>query len=283
MKQKILLLGCGDIGLRLAARLPEDRYELSGLRRNIAALPTRIKGIQWDLNDAEGLDQILCGFDVVVVTPVPNSPDEAGYRQAYDRNIKAIVRALESCRRQPALVILVSSSRVYHQQEGQWVDEESPCEPWDFRGQSLLAGEQALRQSRLPHCVVRFSGIYGPGRERMLRQVRTGNWQQSPANHNYSNRIHSEDCAGVLAHLIEGQARGEALADLYLASDCEPVLQGVVMNWLAEQMGLSFAAPLSAQPKGGRRCCNRRLVDSGYQFLYPSFREGYAELLGDGG
>lgn len=281
MRKKVLLLSCGDIGQRLASRLNTDGYEFWGLRRNTAALPATIKGIQWDLNGPEGLDEIICGFDIVVITPVPNSRDEAGYRQAYDHNIKAIVRALEACSSQPELVILVSSSRVYHQGDGQWVDESSPCEPQDFRGQSLLAGENALRSSRLPHCIVRFSGIYGPGRAHSMRQIQAGDWQQSPANNNYSNRIHSEDCAGVLAYLIERKLNGEELDDLYLASDCEPVLLGEFRSWLAERMGLSTAAAHSTAAIGGRRCSNRRLLDSGYRFIYPSFREGYGALLKD--
>lgn len=290
MKKKTLLLGCGDIGLRLAALLAKDDYELFGLRRNVAALPPHIKGIQWDLNETAGLEKIICGFDVVVITPVPNTADEAGYRRAYDQNIKAVVRALESCSARPDLVILVSSSRVYHQNDGQWVDEDSPCEAHDFRSQSLLAGEKALRASELPHSVVRFSGIYGPGRERMLRQIQSGDWQQSPTNHNYSNRIHSEDCAGVLAHLIDRKMKGEALEDLYLASDCEPVVLFELKQWLSEQMGLSpataaepeTAITLGPETRGGRRCSNRRLMDSGYRFSYPTFREGYGSLLKSG-
>lgn len=277
MGKKILLVSCGDIGLRLAARLPADAYQVSALRRNISALPEMIKGIQWDLNETHGLAEALEGFDFVVITPVPNTRDEAGYRQAYEKNIAALVRAFESHSRQPELVILVSSSRVYHQTRGEWVDESSPCEPQEFRGRSLLAGEEVLGNSSLPHCIVRFSGIYGPGREHLLRQVRAG--APSPADANYSNRIHSEDCAGVLAHIIATKEQGQPLERLYLASDCEPVLLGELKQWLADGLGLVYPTLSSASAASGRRCNNRRLLDSGYRFIYPTFREGYASLL----
>lgn len=279
MQKKVLLVSCGDIGIRLAARLPSDRYQVSALRRNTSALPETVKGIQWDLNQDQGLAEKIEGFDFVVITPVPNTRDEAGYRQAYEKNIATLVQALESDSRQPELVIVVSSSRVYHQTNGEWVDESSPCEPREFRGRSLLAGEAILRNSSLPHCIVRFSGIYGPGREHLLRQVQAG--ESSPADANYSNRIHSEDCAGVLAHIMEMKERGKPLEGLYLASDCEPVLLYELKCWLADEMGLSCPAlpEVSVATAGGRRCNNRRLLDSGYRFIYPTFREGYGELL----
>lgn len=277
MRKKVLLISCGDIGLRLADRLPDDGYEFAALRRNTAVLPEQVSGIQWDLNQSQGLAEKIGGFDFVVITPVPNTPDEAGYRQAYEKNVAALVQALSSHSRKPELVILVSSSRVYHQADGEWVDESSPCEPTEFRGRRLLAGEAILRNSHLPHCIVRFSGIYGPGREHLLRQVRAGTW--SPADGNYSNRIHSEDCAGVLAHIIETKAGGEPLENLYLASDCAPVLLGEVRQWLADEMGLARRAVPEASTVGGRRCNNRRLLDSGYRFIYPTFREGYKSLL----
>lgn len=272
MRKRVLLISCGDIGLRLAARLPEQDYQVHALRRDISALPAGIEGIQWDLNNSDGLAERIAGFDVVVITPVPNSRDEAGYRQAYETNIRAIVQALE----RPELVILVSSSRVYHQNQGEWVDENSPCQPADYRGKSLLAGEEILRQSRLPHCIVRFSGIYGPGRRWLLRQVQSGEWHAGDAN--YSNRIHSEDCAAVLAHLINAKVEGKTLADLYLASDCEPAPLYEVKRWLAAEQGLDFPPP-GEMKAGGRRCSNRRLLSSGYRFIYPTFREGYAELV----
>src|SRR5690606_26465334 len=96
---------------------------------------------------------------------------------------------------------------------------------------------------------------------------------------NYTNRIHSEDCAGVLAHLIERKVTGEALEGLYLASDCEPVRLFELKQWLAEQLGMPITAPARVVSSGGRRCSNRRLLDSGYRFIYPSFREGYTQQL----
>src|SRR5690606_5293125 len=110
MIAKILLIGCGDIALRLAARLPAEHFQCSGLRRQPERLPEAIHGIGWDLNSADlpGLAQRIQGFDVVVFTPVPNSRDEAGYRQAYVDNLEKIIASLGE--QPPRLLLLVSSS-----------------------------------------------------------------------------------------------------------------------------------------------------------------------------
>ncbi|MCW8195635.1 NAD(P)H-binding protein [Proteobacteria bacterium 005FR1] len=277
MIAKILLIGCGDIAIRLSRELAAPELEFYGLRRSVDKLPSHIRGIAWDLNREQGLANRIQGFDVVVITPVPNSRDESGYRQAYEHNVGKIVRALESSSAKPKLAILVSSSGVYPQNKGEWVDEHSPTEADNFRAEALLAGENLLRNSSLEHCIVRFSGIYGPGRERLIRQVM--NHESNSRDADISNRIHSEDCAGVLAHLIRKQVAGESIQSLYLASDDEPTPLAEVKRWLATQLRVEWDVDWTEEKPGGKRCCNQRLLASGYEFRYPSFREGYTEML----
>lgn len=277
MITKTLLIGCGDIAIRLTGKLPRECFEFHGLRRQVDALPSHIRGIAWDLNERHGLEERTGGFDLVVITPVPSSRDEAGYRQAYQTNLAKVVRALEASAPKPKLVLLVSSTAVYSQQDGEWVDENSATDPDNFRGQALLAGETLLRESSLEHSVVRFSGIYGPGRERLIQQVLRG--ETSPRDEDFSNRIHSEDGAGVLAHLIERKLAGDPVYELYLASDSEPATLGAVKAWLAKQMSIATVFRESGESAGGKRCCNERLLASGFAFRYPGFREGYAEML----
>lgn len=287
MITKVLLIGFGDVALRLAGLLPRDTFECHGLRRHTEHLPPPIHGIAWDLNCSEGLAERIAGFDIVVITVVPNSRDAVGYQQAWAENTKNIVAGLETGPSKPKLVLFASSTSVYGQNQGEWVDEQSPTEPENFRGRAVLQGERLLRDSSLDECIVRFSGIYGPGRERLLKQVRNGEHSERDAT-NYSNRIHADDCAGVLSHLIQRKLAGETIKNVYLASDCEPVPLAEVKDRLAEQMGLAepVSSPESAvqqdeaKPlRGNKRCSNKRLLASGYEFRYPSFREGYSELL----
>lgn len=280
MITKVLLIGCGDIAIRLAGFLPPGRFECHGLRRHIEHLPPHIHGIAWDLNCREGLADRVSGFDVVVISLVPNFRHAEGYQQTWVENTRNIVASLEAGSAKPKLVLFVSSTSVYGQYQGEWVNEDSPTEPTNFRGQAVLAGEQVMRSSMLNECIVRFSGIYGPGRDRLLHQVKNG--ERSERDANYSNRIHADDCAGVLAHLIEKQLSSENVQNLYLASDCEPVPLAEVKQWLAEKMGLpgNFVDKIAAtSASGNKRCSNKRLLANGYSLKYPSFREGYKQLL----
>ncbi|MEX1032380.1 MAG: sugar nucleotide-binding protein [Cellvibrionaceae bacterium] len=278
MITKVLLISCGDIAIRLARLLPPDRFRCHGLRRRPERLPFTIEGIGWDLSRAEGLAERIADFEVVVITPVPSSRDAAGYRRAYVGNMQNIVAGLEAASAKAKLTLFVSSTSVYGQNQGEWVDENSPTEPSTFRGQAVLGGEELVRNSTLDSCIVRFSGIYGPGREHLINQVRRGDF--GAEDEGYSNRIHADDCAGVLSHLIQRKLNGEDMESLYLASDCEPAPLADVKWWLAKQMGF----PVGDQPDrielcGNKRCSNERLLGSGYEFKYPSFQEGYAELM----
>ena len=121
--------------------------------------------------------------------------------------------------------------------------------------------------------VVRFAGIYGPGRTRLIDRVRAG--KPCAAEH-YTNRIHRDDCAGVLRHLM----LLEHPAPLYLGADHEPATQCEVTEWSAERLGLPPPVRTgTSSRRSGKRCRNARLVSSGYAFEHPSFREGYRAML----
>lgn len=281
----VTLLGCGDIGQRLAELLP-DNTDVVGIRRSACEHP-RIDYRQADLNDPDNLNTSLPQHsDVIVMTLTPSEYSDEGYQRAYVDTVKNLLAALES-RTPPQLILFVSSTSVYGQSDGEWIDETSATEPRGYAGKRLLEAEQLLTDSAYATCVVRFSGIYGPGRQRLIQQVRDG--KGAPAGNDgalYSNRIHVDDCAGVLAHLMRRQLiqkeQTTDLAPLYLASDCEPSDLGDVKQWLAQQMGYG---PDHLQPgpeapsRASKRCSNQRLLDSGYRFQYPTYQQGYRQVL----
>lgn len=274
---KILLVGFGDIAARLAPRLTADGCQVSALRRSVIQ-DTGLTAWRGDCRDESLLAQAVAGQDVVVATLTPDRRSAQGYREAYEESAAALARVLASCTEPPQRVLWVSSSRVYGESEGEWVDELTPARPRDFAGHSLLAAEEILRQQLVPVSVVRFTGIYGPGRTRLIDQVRAGHCAP-PLPQLWTNRIHSEDCAGVLHHLISCHRQRRLLASLYLASDCEPVPLHDVQGWLAQRLGVSVTALPEATVAASRRCSNRHLLDTGYCFQYPSWREGYESVL----
>ncbi|ODS24120.1 hypothetical protein AB835_05155 [Candidatus Endobugula sertula] len=280
LQEKVLLLGYGDIARRLARLLVG--YQITGVRRTSPYIPTLDTEVAIRFADCRKLEQMQAimseGFDIIVMTFTPTVRNDVGYREAYVDTMCTVLDVLKQQPYRPRLVVFVSSSSVYAQMDASWVDEDSVTAPTHYSGLRLLEAEQRLQNSGLDYCCVRFSGIYGPGRERLIQQVIVGD--HSPAEPIiYSNRIHVDDCVGVLAHLIQ-QHKTQAIDSLYLATDCLPVPIHEVKQWLARQLTLpDNANPTSRSSRGSKRCSNKRLLGTDYQFLYPSYREGYTELL----
>ncbi|ABE60587.1 MULTISPECIES: SDR family oxidoreductase [Chromohalobacter] len=284
MKKSTLIIGCGDIGIQLGKRLLEAGQRVIGVRRHVAPLEgTGIEPLALDISDPAGLGQ-LPDADTVVYILSAERFDENAYAEAYPKGLKAVLGELETRATPPRRVFFVSSTSVYAQQAGEVVDETSETVPSGFSGVLMREAEQALLDHPLPGTVVRFSGIYGPGRDRLIRQVKEG--RVAAANPPmYSNRIHRDDCAGVLTHLIALAQDGQPLETLYLASDCEPTPLHEVMTWMAGKLKVELTETIQSplRRRASKRCDNTRLRDSGYRFQYPTFREGYEDVLKQGG
>ena len=274
MSKRILIAGCGDVGIATAQQLLALGHQVSGLRRNINQLPEGIHGIRWDL--AEDNSEPLPACDYLIYCVAPGSRDPERYKAVLVDGAKQLLAALPQ---PPELCLFVSSSGVYQQAQQQWLDETSPAEPSGGTAEQLLIAEQQIQQL-CPTTVVRFSGIYGPGRNHLLNQVKQG--RSAPLSPiQLTNRIHRDDCAGVLVHLLQKHLSGEPLESLYLATDDQPVALQQVTDWLAEQLDVTVTQRDLARGTGSKRLSNQRLKDSGYQFLYPSFIEGYRAILAD--
>lgn len=284
MKTTTLILGCGDIGIGLGQRLKSVGQRVVGVRRNVQALAdSGLEAAAADLTDPATLTA-LPDADVLIYVASADRFEEEAYRAAYAEGLRAVLAEFGARKKAPRRVFFVSSTSVYPQQAGEEVDEASPAEPTGFAGTLIREAEQALFDHALPGTAVRFSGIYGPGRDRLIRQVSEGRIApESPAM--YSNRIHRDDCVGVLAHLVERELGGEEVEALYLASDCEPAPLHEVMSWLARQLKVEATEIIQSplRRRASKRCSNARLLASGYAFRYPSYREGYTQVLKAGG
>lgn len=277
-QEKLLIIGCGDIGQRLAQQLDPNCYKVTGLRRHPPEDSHRLRYLACDATQSGQLDAILGSeeFDVIVISMTPAERSDAGYEIAYTQTCRNLVAGLTHHQRTPRLIIFVSSTAVYGQNDGSWVDESSPTMPEGFSGKRLLEAENVIQQSGITHCIVRFSGIYGPGRNRLIEQVQQRRASASP---HYTNRIHADDCAGVLAHLIKLQ-QTQTLASVYLATDSSPTSMADVVSWIAIQLGVEdFFAIDAVNDRGNKKISNQHLLASGYRLIHPDFRSGYATLL----
>ncbi len=272
----ILIVGCGDIGSRLGVNLAADGHKVWGLKRNTATLSPQIHPLTGDLAHANTLNLPQEPLDYVFYTAAAGSYSEAQYRIAYVDGVANLLTVLTAAGQQPRRILLVSSTSVYAQQQGEWVDEDSPAEATGFSGRCIREGEALLWRGPYPATVIRFGGIYGPGRTRLIDSVRDGTARCVPGV--YSNRIHSQDCARALQHLM---ALDEP-EPLYLGVDDDPALLCDVLRWLAERLGVD-APPMAEQrddgeqrQRGNKRCRNARLRESGFEFIYPGYQQGYA-------
>jgi nucleoside-diphosphate-sugar epimerase len=277
----VLIAGCGYIGIALGARLAAEGHAVWGLRRSAEGLPPSIRPVVADLTAPETLRYVPPELDVIFYTAAPNGSDDAAYQAIYVDGLRHLLEALARQRQSPRRVFFTSSTAVYAQSAGEWVDETSPAEARHSTGNRLLKGERLLWDGPFPATVLRLGGIYGPGRTRLIERVRRGLAISQDGPPVYTNRIHRDDCAGALRHLMLLPQP----EPLYLGVDHEPADQRTVLRWLAAQVGAPppalEAPPASDTRRRGtnKRCCNAKLVASGYVFRYPTFREGYATLL----
>ena len=281
-KASVLIVGCGDVGGRLATQLLDADWQVYGLRRSIDRLPAGVIGVAGDLFSGQCPTQWPTGqIDYVVYSAAATEHDEAGYQAAYVDGLKNTLSWLEQHGQRPKRLLFVSSSGVYAQKDGEWVDETSPALSTNYSGRIILDAERVARDSGIAASVVRLTGIYGPGREWLLGQVRKG-YRVAVEPPLYGNRIHADDAAGLLAFLLEADRQGKALDDCYIGVDNAPAPLAEVVDWLRERLGITeWAAEASVRRAGSKRCSNARAKALGWEPRYSSYREGYAAILGE--
>jgi len=280
MKQRIVVVGCGDVGGRVAVNLNAQNWHCLGLRRSIEQLPVGVEGIAGDVQSATcPVDWPKGGIDYVVYCVAASQHDEAGYRAAYVQGMQHVLGWLEQHRQAPRRIFFVSSTSVYGQSAGEWVDETSVTQVSGFSGKLMLEAEQLLLCSGFSATVVRLSGIYGPGRSRFVEQVREG-YRVAESPPLYGNRIHVEDAAGLLTFLVSADAQGVPVDSCYLGVDDAPAPLAEVVGWLRERMQVTrWSDTESVRRTGSKRCSNARAKALGWELRYPSYRDGYAQMV----
>jgi nucleoside-diphosphate-sugar epimerase len=271
MNEKVLIAGCGDVGNALATRLLADGCEVWGVRRRIDALAPGVVPWRIDLLDLATSAKPPTAFDYVFYTASADRRDEHTYRAIYVDALRDLLAALRDAGCPLRRVFFTSSTAVYGQSLGEWVDEGSSTEPSGFNGRVLLEAEAIVRDAPETGASIRLSGIYGPGRTRLVRKVWDGEAAATPG---WTNRIHVDDCAAALHHLM----RLDDLAPLYLGSDDEPATTAEVVTWMSHELGVPVPLPGDAG-RLNKRCRNALLRESGFRFRYPSFRDGYPDII----
>jgi nucleoside-diphosphate-sugar epimerase len=272
--QRVLVAGCGDVGSRVARLLRDAGAEVWGLRRSHVPLLDGVVPVQADLTDAASLRELPEGIDRLVYLPTPDARDRAAYRSVFVDGLQHLLDALDT--RTLRRIVFASSSAVYGEHGDDWVNEDTPVAPPGFNGEVLLEAEQWLAGSGLPASVLRLAGLYGPGRTGLFDRLRAGRARVRREPPFWSNRVHVEDAAAAIVHLL-------ALPDpaaLYLGVDDTPLplaeLYGAVARGLGVPEPLDGPAPSGI---GSKRLSNARLRASGFVPRWPDSRAGYVALM----
>jgi nucleoside-diphosphate-sugar epimerase len=278
-----LLMVGGDLCMRTAGRLDPLRWQCAGLRRRpVPAIPgSRIPWFQADLRDPASLSTALADIPSIthlLYAPAPDARTPDNYARVYPEGLRALLRALPEPERLRRCV-LVDSTAVWGPSDA-WVDEETPTDPEDFRGASMLAAE-ALMHERLtvgfPNATgtaLRLSGLYGPGRLRLIEGLRSGRIKAPSGPGHWANRIHIEDAAAACAHLL---SLPQPLP-CYIGTDDHPLPTADLYDALA-RMANGPLPDRETRPPDGKRLSNARLRASGWTPQWPDMTTGYAQAL----
>lgn len=274
--QRVLVAGCGDVGTRVALLLRDSGAEVWGLRRSDAPLPAGITLLQADLTDADSLRQLPERIDRVVYLPTPDTRGPLAYRKVFVQGLQNLLQALG--RRALQRIVFVSSSAVYGEHNGDWVDEDTCAAPLGFNGEVLLEAEQWLGGSGQRATVLRLAGLYGPGRTELFERLRSGRARVRTEPPFWSNRVHVDDAACAIVHIL-------GLPDpatLYLGVDDTPLPIAHLYGEVARRLGVPEPAEGPApQGIGSKRLSNARLRASGFVPRWSDSRVGYAALMKD--
>jgi nucleoside-diphosphate-sugar epimerase len=277
---KIMVMGCGDVGMGLAERLAATGHEVTGVRRTLQTQSSDIHFIQADVTNAEQVGALDFNVDGLVYILSPTGRDISAYKDVFKIGVEQVLSALKQ--QNPTLpIFFISSTRVYAQQQGEWVSEQSATEPMDERGQLLLQAEGLFLAFNEHTTVVRFSGIYGRSNF-LIKQLEKGAEVQKEPPY-YTNRIHREDCIGVLEFLLTKLLNGECLDRIYLASDQDPAEKWNVASYITKKLGLASCSAkiLDKTASRNKRIDSRQLTEGGYQFKYASYEQGYEAVMNE--
>jgi nucleoside-diphosphate-sugar epimerase len=274
-----LIVGCGDVGLRVASRLLAMRREVTGVvRSDQSAAQLTQHGVRALCADLDAAAPREAAALIFYFAPPPASGDG-------DPRLR---RFLAERPADGARIVYISTSGVYGDCQGRWIDEDAPLQPLSARAQRRLDAERALAQWGGEHVILRVPGIYGPGRL-PLERLRQGLPVVCEAESPYTNRIHADDLAEAALHAAAYGQSGAA----YNISDGQPTTMCDYFTRCAALLGLApppqvsmeqarrvFTPAMWSFMEESKRLRNRRMLEQlGYAPRYADLERGLAACL----
>ncbi len=236
--------------------------------------------------EALGKTQVESPLDTIVVAVGMDRTRYDSVHSVYVDGLRNVLHVLEDSTpdsHRPHL-IYVSSTGVYGDFAGAWVDEDSHTEPQREGGQACLAAEQLLQESSFADqtTILRMAGLYGGERVPTLAKIKSGNWEKlSPDG--FLNLIHRDDAVAAIAAIAEKRLTGET----FCVVDSHPTLRRDYYQYIADQMGLgpiqwprqSNVDPNSRSSSSKRIRNDKLFAATGLALKHPDFRSGLAECF----
>ncbi|MFT4948618.1 MAG: nucleoside-diphosphate-sugar epimerase [Natronomonas sp.] len=285
---RVVVLGCGYVGLELCRQLDA---EVVGVRRSDAGIQAieaaGATAVQADLTDADALEAVP-DPDAVIFAASSGGRGAETAREVYVEGQRTALEHFAERPDPPGRYVYTSSTGVYGDHGGDWVDETTTLSPVTEKTEVLVEAEavalEGASERGIDGSVARFGGLYGPDRYRLQRYV------EGPVTEGYLNMVHRDDAAGAVRFLLEADAaRGEVV----VVVDDEPVEKWGFADWLAEQCGEPAPPKRTVEERlegdvsetarrrltTSKRCSNATLRGLGYDFRYPTYREGYRAAI----
>ncbi|RZH66285.1 SDR family oxidoreductase [Natrinema altunense] len=289
---KVAILGCGYVGIELGRQLASRGHEPIGVRRSEEGVEridaAGFEGVQADITDREALAAVPDGDAIVFAASSGGRGAEAA-RDVYVDGLRTAIETFGERETTPDRLVYTSSTGVHGDHDGDWVDEETPLEPTTEKTEVLAEAERIALELPAKYgfdgTVARYAGLYGPGRYRLERYL------DGPVTEGYLNMVHRDDAAGAVRSLLEGGlARGEVVQVV----DDEPASKWAFADWLADECDVERPPKRTKADRladddlseAGRRriltskrCSNEKLRALGYEFAFPTYREGYRDAI----
>ena len=288
---RVAILGCGYIGLELGRQLSPD-HDVVGVRRSEDGVATieaaGFDAIRADITDSDALGAVP-DADWVVFAASSGGRGADAAREIYIDGQRTAIDHFGGRDDAPDRYVYTSSTGVYGDHGGDWVDEQTPLDPETEKTEMLAEAERvALERPAtfgIGGTVTRYGGLYGPDRYRLSRYL------EGPVTAGYLNMVHRDDAAGSVAHLL---ADNHARDEVVVVVDDEPIEKWAFADWLAERCGVPSPPKQTVEERleksdlsetarrrirTNKRCSNEKLRELDYEFSYPTFRDGYAAAI----
>ncbi|ELY91510.1 SDR family oxidoreductase [Natrinema altunense] len=289
---KVTILGCGYVGIELGRQLASRGHEPIGVRRSEEGVEridaAGFEGVRADITDRDALAAVPDGDAIVFAASSGGRGAEAA-RDVYVDGLRTAIETFGERETTPDRLVYTSSTGVHGDHDGDWVDEETPLEPTTEKTEVLAEAERIALELPAKYgfdgTVARYAGLYGPDRYRLERYL------DGPVTEGYLNMVHRDDAAGAVRSLLEGSlARGEVVQVV----DDEPVSKWAFADWLADECNVERPPKRTKADRladddlseAGRRriltskrCSNEKLRALGYEFAFPTYREGYRDAI----